>query len=278
MIYMKKCCDPSPATAIKRISSQKYLNTIFEHLFAKFGPQSWWPAKTPFEIIVGAILTQNTNWKNVEKAIINLGQANLLSPMALKKTSLSKLAAAIKPAGYFNVKAGRIKNFVDFLFEEYGGRLDLMKKENLKILRPKLLSVNGIGPETADSILLYALEKPIFVVDNYTKRILLRHSLIEPQADYHAIQAKFMRELKADIQLFNEYHALIVQLGKDICKTKPECERCPINHINYSIDFNCHFCRKALPRPQDRFHPLASRDLCSCLSCRDEFKKASVIK
>jgi len=212
----------------------RHLENIYQRLYSKFGPQKWWPARTRFEVIVGAILTQNTNWGNVEKAIENLRRARLLAPQRLHNVSLVELAGLIKPAGYFNIKAKRLKNFIDFFFREYNGQLKAMAKEKLGVLRKKLLEVNGIGPETADSILLYACDKPIFVVDAYTKRILSRHNIIQPDADYHALQKLFMESLKNESKMFNEYHALIVRLGKDFCKTKPLCDRCPINDISRS--------------------------------------------
>jgi len=184
---------------------------------------------------VGAILTQNTNWGNVEKAIKNLKQERVLSPRALKDISSSRLASLIKPAGYFNVKAKRLKNFIDFLWREYEGDLNRMRKEPLSVSRPKLLSVNGIGPETADSILLYALDKPVFVIDAYTRRFLYRHNLAPLNADYHSLQKYFMSSLKEDVALFNEYHALIVHLGKHFCRTRALCESCPLNEISYSL-------------------------------------------
>ena len=193
-----------------------------------YGPQFWWPAETRFEVIVGAILTQNTNWGNVEKALKNLKDNNHLTPESLRQISSSQLANLIKPAGYFNVKTQRLKNFINFFYKEYRGNLQEMEREDLSVLRPKLLNVNGIGPETADSILLYAFDKPIFVVDAYTKRILTRHSLVDQEVDYHVIQNIFMQTFESDFKLFNEYHALIVQVGKDFCKPKPQCEECPL--------------------------------------------------
>lgn len=212
---------------------EPYLKKMYIRLFAKYGPQSWWPAQSRFEITIGAVLTQNTNWTNVTKAIANLRRENLLTPSALKSIPLKNLSQWIKPAGYFNVKAKRLKNFVDFLFKEYDGRLDRMAEVPLEELRKKLLSVNGIGPETADSILLYALDKPVFVVDAYTKRILSRHHLIDKDAPYHEVQKKFTENLTTDAKMFNEYHALIVRLAKDNCRTKPRCEQCPLKDINY---------------------------------------------
>ena len=204
------------------------LKTFYQKLFAYFGPQHWWPGDTPFEIIVGAILTQNTNWGNVEKAICNLKKAKVLTPQALHKLSIKKLSTLIKPSGFFNIKAKRLKNFMDFLFEEYNGKISNMKKEPLPVLRKKFLSVNGIGPETADSILLYALNKPIFVVDAYTKRVLSRHGILDRNSDYREVQKIFMENLKRDVKLFNEYHALLVRVGKTFCKSKPVCENCPL--------------------------------------------------
>jgi len=212
----------------------RHLENIYQRLYSKFGPQKWWPARTRFEVIIGAILTQNTNWGNVEKAIENLRRAGLLAPQRFHNVSLAELADLIKPAGYFNVKAKRLKNFIDFFFEEYDGDLRKMAVEATDVLREKLLQVNGIGPETADSILLYALDKPIFVVDAYTKRILSRHNLIKPDSDYHSIQKLFMENLRNNRKMFNEYHALIVHVGKHFCKTKPLCDRCPVNDISRS--------------------------------------------
>lgn len=232
----------------------KNLEEIYKRLLAKFGPQHWWPAKSRLEVIIGAILTQNTNWGNVERALRNLKAKNLLEPHKLKKLHSQKLAALIRPAGYFNIKAKRIKNFIDFLFTEYQGSLEKMAKEYWPNLRIKLLSVNGIGPETADSILLYAFDKPVFVIDAYTKRMLYRHNLINRQADYQAIQNYFMDNLSQDKKMYNEYHALLVRLGKELCKSKPLCEICPLNNLSYSINYKCYSCNKPLPRPHERFH------------------------
>jgi len=213
---------------------KKSVENIYQRLLLEFGPQKWWPARTRFEVIVGAILTQNTNWSNVEKAIENLRADHLLNPSRLKDVSVSQLASLIKPAGYFNIKAKRLKNFIDFFYQEYNGQLKVMAQEEIGLLRRKLLAVNGIGPETADSILLYACDKPIFVVDAYTKRILSRHNLVKSDADYATIQNLFMESLKNESKMFNEYHALIVHVGKHFCKTKPLCDRCPINDISRS--------------------------------------------
>ena len=207
------------------------LTTIYNLLFGHFGPQHWWPGDTPFEIAVGAILTQNTNWGNVEKAVTNLKKENKLSVKALHAISRGELASLIRPAGYFNIKADRLKYFIDFLADQYNGSMKKMRSENLLPLRKKLLEVKGIGPETADSILLYALEKPVFVIDAYTKRILSRHKLVSEKAAYHDLQNTFYENLPQDMKLFNEYHALIVMLGKDFCRPKPRCEGCPLQGI-----------------------------------------------
>ncbi len=210
---------------------KKSLKKIYAVLYKKFGPQHWWPGDTPFEVAVGAILTQNTNWSNVEKAIFNLKKAKALSASAMSRLSHEELAALIKPAGYFNVKAKRLRSFLDFLNSEYSGSMIKMKKSDADLLRHQLLSVNGIGPETADSILLYALDKPVFVIDAYTKRILSRHGIMGADADYNQYQQLFHASFDNDTALFNEYHALIVRLGKDFCKPRPLCSSCPLNSI-----------------------------------------------
>ncbi len=208
---------------------KRVLLLMYKRLLEYFGPQHWWPAETRFEVIVGAILTQNTNWGNVEKAIERMRLAGCLDPAALRDIAEDRLAEFVRPAGYFNIKARRLKNFMHFFYKEYDGNISEMKKEPINILRKKLLSVNGIGPETADSILLYALDKPIFVVDAYTRRLLLRHRIIAADTDYDDIQNVFMSRLPHNVDMFNEYHALIVRLGKDFCKTTPVCEKCPLN-------------------------------------------------
>lgn len=205
------------------------VNLIYQRLYSHFGPQYWWPAKEPFEVIVGAILTQNTNWQNVEKAIGNLKKYKLLGPGKIFKLPHKRLASIIRSAGYFNIKAKRIKSFLDFFIKYYNGSIKRMSKSDAASLRQQLLSVNGIGPETADSILLYALDKPVFVVDAYTKRIFSRHRLIPQDADYGEVQNLFMQNLNGGTKLFNEYHALLVRLGKEFClKNKPKCKICPL--------------------------------------------------
>jgi endonuclease-3 related protein len=204
---------------------------IYRRLYRVFGPQHWWPGETPFEIAVGAILTQNTNWGNVEKAIGNLKREKALNAKSIHDMRVDRLASLIKPAGYFNVKAKRLKAFIDFLMNEYHGSLKSMKNEEMQTLRAKLIKVNGIGHETADSILLYALEKPVFVIDAYTKRVLSRHGIMEHEKPYEEFQALFHSSLKRDVKLFNEYHALFVRLGKIYCRKKPKCEECPLEGI-----------------------------------------------
>lgn len=204
---------------------------IYDRLFDAFGPQHWWPGDTPFEIAVGAILTQNTNWGNVEKAVTNLEKAGKLSSKALHALSREELAVLIRPAGYFNVKADRLKHFIDFLEDTYNGSMKKLMAEETPFIREKLLGVKGIGPETADSILLYALGKPVFVIDAYTKRILSRHAFVSGDAEYHDIQDSFHADLPRDVELFNEYHALFVKLGKEHCSPKPKCAGCPLQGL-----------------------------------------------
>ncbi len=263
-------------TVLKR----SVLQEIYRRLFLKFGPQSWWPARTSFEVMVGAILTQNTNWTNVERALVNLKKEHLLTPQGLHKLSHAQLASLIKPAGYFNIKARRLKNFLEFFYAEYAGDLRRMAAEEMETLRRKLLQVNGIGPETADSILLYAFNKPVFVIDAYTKRFLSRHNLVSPDARYHEIQKLFTGHLKSDARLFNEYHALIVRLGKDLCRSQPRCDICPLNDFHYSLTFKCGLCHRALPKKEERFFmkklSVGVPRLLVCSFCKDSQPPAGV--
>ena len=219
---------------------------IYDALHREFGPQGWWPVngaynkndfdiprnkKEEFEIILGAILTQNTSWKNVEKALANLREANICSPEKILQSNKNKLANLIRPSGYYNQKAERLKIVSKFF----------LSNKNLEALptpelREKLLSVKGIGPETADSIILYAFKKPIFVIDAYTKRIFSRLGLCSKDADYHSVQELFHANLKKDVPVYNEYHALLVELAKKHCAKIPVCSSCPIDK----------FCRKSL--------------------------------
>lgn len=208
---------------------EKKLVRIYDKLYKHFGPQEWWPADSSFEVAIGAILTQNTSWKNVERAMENLKNAHALSFRRMSEMSAGKLAGLIKPAGYYNIKAKRLKNFLNFLKKSYRGSLGRMKQKNTALAREELLCVNGIGEETADSILLYALGKPVFVVDAYTRRISSRHHLINGHLDYRQIQRFFMDRLPHQTVLFNEYHALLVRCGKEFCKKKESnCEECPL--------------------------------------------------
>lgn len=209
---------------------------IYRRLYDRYGPQGWWPGDGPFETIIGAILTQNTNWKNVEKAITNLAENDCLSPEKLRNLDVETLAGLIRPAGYFNQKAQRLKGFIDWLFEKHDGSIENLAALPTSTLREQLLSLKGIGPETADSICLYAFDKPLFVVDTYTARIFGRHGFLEPGCGYQEIQELFHAGLEHDIALFNEYHALIVQLGKEHCKRKPICKGCPLEDLPHQLE------------------------------------------
>jgi endonuclease-3 related protein len=207
----------------------KKLEKIYNLLFDEFGKQHWWPADSPFEMVVGAVLTQNTAWSNVEQAIRNLKKSRKLTLSGIRKLTNDKLASLIRSAGYFNVKAKRLKAVVDFLREKGSDEeMKVFRRQETGRLRQELLGVKGVGPETADSILLYALNRPVFVVDAYTKRILSRHRLISEDATYEQIQGLFMDNLPRNRRLFNEYHALIVALGKDFCRPHPICSKCPL--------------------------------------------------
>ena len=211
---------------------EEKLQGIYRRLYAHFGPQHWWPGDTPFEVIVGAILTQNTSWKNVEKAMTNLKQAGLLHPQGLRRVRIARLARLIRPSGYYNLKAKKLAAFIRFLFGVHHGRLAHLFAQETGVLREELLAVYGIGPETADSIILYAGEKPVFVVDAYTRRIMARLGLASEDATYEELQRLFMDHLPRDSALYNEYHALFVALGKDIClKRTPRCAVCPLLEI-----------------------------------------------
>lgn len=205
---------------------------IYRLLLARFGPLDWWPGDTAFEVMVGAILTQNTAWTNVEKAIDALKEADILTPEGIGKTDIRRLKRLIRPSGYYNQKAERLKVFARFLLAKpYSGKAKRLAAEDTMPLREKLLAIKGIGPETADSILLYALEKPIFVVDAYTRRAFTRLGYLLPKSDYHETQTFFTEHLPPDIKLYNDYHAQIVYLGKDYCKTRPVCAECPLKSL-----------------------------------------------
>ncbi len=205
------------------------LRQFYDTLTAALGPMHWWPAKTPFEVVVGAILTQNTAWPNVKRAIANLRRERLLTPRALEQVSPGVLAGLVRPSGYFRQKARKLKAFVGFLRRDFGGSLARMFRTPTAELRERLLGVHGVGPETADSILLYAGKHPVFVADAYTKRILLRHGLVGEKADYEEVRRLFERSLPRDTALFNEFHALLVNVGKNWCRAQqPRCDQCPL--------------------------------------------------
>jgi endonuclease-3 related protein len=211
---------------------ESLLMEVYQRLATALGPQHWWPGETPFEVMVGAVLTQNTNWRNVERAIRNLREADLLEPRALARVPLAELEELIRPAGYYRVKARRLRALLKYLIHRHNGSLEKMFAADLATLRGELLSINGIGPETADSILLYAGNLPIFVVDAYTHRILSRHGWIDFDADYYQIQEYFLEQLPEDVKLYNEYHALLVRVGKDYCrKSQPRCGECPLAEL-----------------------------------------------
>ncbi len=231
-----------------------HIKSIYSHLYSYFGPQHWWPVtldreiipkyhkniklnkKQKLEICFGAILTQNTSWKNVEKAIIQLNKGQLIDIKKILKIENKKLAEIIKSSGYYNQKAKKLKNFCHFLLNNHNGSIEKLFKNSIEKLRNELLSINGIGPETADSIILYAAKKPIFVIDAYTKRIINRIGYKE--SAYEKLQKLFMENLESDEKIFNECHALLVELGKNYCKKNPLCEKCPINKMcNYKIHF-----------------------------------------
>ncbi|MGB2691121.1 MAG: endonuclease III domain-containing protein [Thermodesulfobacteriota bacterium] len=212
------------------------IKNIYKLLYKEYGPQGWWPGDSQLECILGAILTQNTSWQNVEKAIGNLKKLGLLSIEKLTLLTTNELAQLIRSSGYFNQKAIKIKNFITFLYENYQGNLETMFQEEISELRDKLLQIKGIGPETADCIILYGGNKPIFVIDTYTYRILSRHGLVPEQTSYGEMQELIMDSLTQDAQIFNEYHALIVKTGKEHCrKQNPICAGCPLEEDPHTV-------------------------------------------
>ncbi len=204
---------------------------VYQRLYAAYGPQRWWPGDTPFEVIVGAILTQSAAWTNVEKAIANLKAADALSAAGLARPSEEELARMVYPAGYFNAKARKLKAFVEMMRSSFGGEVERLLAAPQEELRGLLLNTHGIGPETADSILLYAAGRPTFVIDAYTRRLFRRLGVAAPQESYESWQSLFMANLEADAPLFNEYHALIVRHGKGVCRREPRCEGCPLLEV-----------------------------------------------
>lgn len=211
--------------------SASALLDIYNRLLHHYGPQHWWPAQTRFEVIVGAILTQSVSWPNVEMALLNLKSAQLLDPAALNTQPVDRLAELIRPSGYYNAKARKIKAFVAYLHEHYQYSLDALFSRDVFTLRKELLSIHGIGPETADCIILYAAGKPKFVIDAYTKRLLSRLGLVSNNLSYDELQAIFENNLPCQTTLFNEYHALIVRHARCICRKMPMCADCPLFSI-----------------------------------------------
>ena len=222
----------------------RILLNVYQNLLAEYGPQHWWPAEAPFEVIVGAILTQSAAWTNVEKAIAKLKQAGALKPDVLRKLPQAELAQLIHSCGYYNAKARKLKAFVEWFGQEYNDSLEKLFDRDTSSLRLKLLSVYGIGEETADSILLYAGNKPIFVIDAYTRRIMERLGITPPNHSYAVWQALFMSNLPSDARMFNEYHALLVRLAKESCRTRPLCRQCCLNPASGNITTDQFPCRK----------------------------------
>ena len=214
------------------------LEALYDAMWAAYGPQHWWPAETPTEVIVGAILTQNTAWRNVERAIDILEEAGALTFRRLHELEPEPLAELIRPAGTYKVKTRRLKAFVDWLWARYDADLDRMFATDVSALREELLSVHGIGRETADAIMLYAGGLPTFVVDAYTARILQRHRLIDESADYDEIKELFETHLPADAEYFNEYHALLVQVGKQHCRPRARCPGCPLEPFEHEVEID----------------------------------------
>ena len=220
------------ASSAGKVSEAPPLQEYYDTLYSVLGPQSWWPARTAFEVIVGAILTQNTAWTNVEQAIRNLRLAKMLTPKSLERIPAGRLAQLVRPSGYFRQKARKLKAFVRFLRRTYGGSLARMFREPTAELRKRLLAVHGIGPETADSILLYGGGHAVFVVDAYTKRILERHGWAGAKTEYEEMQTLFEKHVPRDAQRFNEFHALLVQVGKNWCRPgEARCDACPLGRF-----------------------------------------------
>ena len=216
-------------------STGHILRGFYDALYRAYGPQGWWPGRTRTEIVVGAVLTQNTNWRNAERAIAQLRAAGLLDWAALREVSAEDLAERIRPAGYYNIKARRLKNLVAWLWARHDGDFDGLASLDVGDLREQLLGIHGVGPETADSILLYGLDLPSFVVDAYTARVAGRHGLIDDGAGYEALKSLFEDSLPADAEMFNEYHALLVEVGKRHCRPRARCDGCPWETFEHEI-------------------------------------------
>jgi endonuclease-3 related protein len=215
-------------SAMVQISCAEKIRTVYRELYGFFGPQNWWPGDTPFEVMVGAILTQNTRWPNVHRTLTNIKQEGLLSPLELLRHR-QRIPQLLRPSGFYNVKSKRLISFLEYFLESCNGDIMLMKQKSRTMLRNELLEIEGIGPETADCILLYALGIPVFVIDAYTRRIFSRHGFFPYDAPYDELQKFFHDNLPEEVKLYNEYHALLVQLGKGYCKKhEPRCTVCPV--------------------------------------------------
>lgn len=204
---------------------------VYQTLLGALGPQHWWPGESPWEVMIGAVLVQNTAWKNVERAIANLREADLVDPRRLLVLPAEELAELVRPAGYFRLKTKRLRSLMEFVVQRYDGSLEALRNADWRQLRAELLGVHGIGPETADSILLYALEHPVLVVDTYTHRVFARHGWIGYEADYHQLQEYLTSELPVDAAIYNELHALLVNVGHHYCRRQPECDNCPLRDL-----------------------------------------------
>jgi endonuclease-3 related protein len=229
VLPMKQTCEPGVLNKVSRKKLQ--LLDIYTRLFIAFGSRNWWPADTAEEVIFGAILTQNTSWKNAEQALAALKANRKLRFKTVAEMDIQALAELIRPARFLNQKAKALKTFAGYLGSHYGFSIKKMGRKDIGSLREELLSLYRIGPETADSILCYALEKPVFVIDVYTKRIFSRHGFLKIKDSYDDYQRLFMENLSRDVQLYNEYHALLVLLGNRFCKPKPLCAQCPLKHV-----------------------------------------------
>jgi endonuclease-3 related protein len=218
-------------------STSDTLMAMYQAMRQRLGHQAWWPGDTPLEICLGAILTQNTSWHNVERALDNLRREDLIGVEALDALSTEQLAAYIRPAGYYNIKAKRLKNFLHMVAGDFDGDIDALLALDAESLRERLLAVSGIGRETADSMVLYAARKPSFVVDAYTFRIMLRHGIIGVDDDYESIKELFESSLETDVELWNDYHAQLVAVGKDWCRPRnPRCDGCPLNEFPHDVE------------------------------------------
>lgn len=212
------------------MGKQRKIREFYKRAFTHFGNQNWWPAESKLECAIGAILTQNTSWKNAEKAINTLKDKSLIDMDKLHMIPTNDLSYLIRPSGYYRIKAKRLKNFIKFIIEKYDGKIENMLKEKTDTLRDELLCINGIGPETADTIILYALEIPVFVIDKYTYRILTRHGLIPGKTTYQEMQKLMEDSIEKNHEIYNEFHALIVKVGKEHCKKTPQCTGCPLEY------------------------------------------------